>query len=287
MQFLRIVSALHAAACQLSPLLAVAEAALEPSEGAQAQGEGAGAGSETQGRDPVQSSLVRRLLAEVASPSVLDLTASMLSVVDRQAASSGDKANLIVCSQGRFPEVSPSLSAFPLSPSLPQAIREGGGGGGGGACNDTPGGAPAVCGPGLTRRQSTSRQRRITWDCYLYRPGDEVTGMGNLVYKWAAPVLPLPWCAQVAACRASIKEAEEELERLLPKLRKAVRNPTLEYFSVSGTSYLIEVRTARCRFCSCHSRAPLLLGSMGQRIPCSLSRHPCSPASLSQNSAPR
>jgi len=47
----------------------------------------------------------------------------------------------------------------------------------------------------------------------------------------------------VAACRAAIREAEEELEGLLPALRKAVRNASLDYFSVSGTSYLIEVRS--------------------------------------------
>jgi len=112
-QFLKVVSALHTAACQLSPILGGAEAEAQAGscEGAQ----GGGAGSECGGQGPVKSPLVRKLLAEAASPAVRQLSASMLSVVDRQAASSGDKANLIVCSHGRFPEVNPPLT-LPLAP---------------------------------------------------------------------------------------------------------------------------------------------------------------------------
>eukprot|EP00850_Spirogloea_muscicola_P011069 SM000067S20346 [mRNA] locus=s67:394120:401104:- [translate_table: standard] len=46
----------------------------------------------------------------------------------------------------------------------------------------------------------------------------------------------------VARCREGIKAAESRLSELLPDLRKLLRSPSLEFATVSGTSYLVEAR---------------------------------------------
>ncbi|GBG59433.1 hypothetical protein CBR_g38458 [Chara braunii] len=46
---------------------------------------------------------------------------------------------------------------------------------------------------------------------------------------------------EVARCKAAIKAAEKKLDDLLPELRKLLRMHSLQYTSVSGTHYLIEV----------------------------------------------
>eukprot|EP00897_Mesotaenium_endlicherianum_P004644 jgi/Mesen1/4207/ME000219S03329 len=58
------------------------------------------------------SRLLGRLLAAASAPAVIKQALSMLAAVNAQAASAGDKCNLLICRDGRFPEVARCRAAI-------------------------------------------------------------------------------------------------------------------------------------------------------------------------------
>lgn len=61
------------------------------------------------------SPLLKRLFAAASSSAVSERASRLLSSLNKEAASTGDKHNLFICGSGKFPMVNTKIALFTLS----------------------------------------------------------------------------------------------------------------------------------------------------------------------------